>query len=190
MSIICPMCRPGQAELAAIRSQDKLAAWAPDVWQQMPAKYHKGPKFQAPPWLLVVHSGARHDNIAEFFARTGRVRYKGRWVKVNAHVSWGQGADSYVQSVALDTVGKHAGGARFQGHRRLNFCSIGMELPPNPDQRQKRATYAAVVELQRLVPSLTTAVAHRDVDRRKRDPLGYDMEELIPTGLDLPFVGL
>jgi hypothetical protein len=186
-SVVCHICRPIEAEIKA--SKRPVRGWMDSIWPKMPARYCDGPQFQVEPFLLVIHSASISDNVAEFFRDTGRVRYGDRWVKVNAHINWSREHDTYAQSVRLDTVGKHAGGSVYAGRTKINFCSIGIELPNKgpPLEHIRVQTINTIKQLKLLMPSLRVAVRHCDIDPRKRDPLRFDWMWLDGLGLQLPY---
>lgn len=182
-TLLCPVCKPQQAESQAI-ARMLLPGWCGAQWLPMPAKYH-GPRFQIEPDLLVIHSGSKSDRIAEYFQDPDRV--------VSAHISWSRLHDDFVQCLPLHTVGWHAGGSRYKGRRRLNFRSIGIELPGPWDKKRDAFELALVREsvacLTNLLPSLKLAVMHSDIDPRKKDPgPGFQWKCLDGLGLEFPFL--
>lgn len=135
--------------------------------EQLPAK-HYGPRFQAEPWLLVIHSGELGPGVAEYFAEPGDGRL------VSAHFAWSKQLYGFAQCVPLSHVAWHCGGSRYKGRGKLNFCSIGVELPGPWDKARDEIELG---ELRRLaqdlilaVPSLRVAVRHSDIDQQKKDP--------------------
>lgn len=186
-TLFCPACRTQQAEHQAL-ARTCLQSWYPSYWEQLEARYY-GPRFQEEPWLLVLHSGATSDRIAEFFHETGRVKYGDRWVKVSAHINWSRNAGGFVQSVPLSHVAWHCGGSRFRGERKLNFCSIGIELPGPWDKERSDEELGKVREVvQQLcnVLPLTTVVRHSDIDSLKKDPgPGFRWDCLAGLGLEI-----
>lgn len=189
-SLYCPFCLPSQAEHQAL-SKINLSTWHSAAWPQLEAK-HYGPRFQTLPWLLVIHSGSRSPNVAEFFNKIGEVYYKSkkRWVKVSAHISWSGKKKCFVQCVPFSHVAWHCGGSRFRGNRRLNFCSIGIELPGpwnKPRDSELRLLRETVDIVTHILP-LKVAVRHSDIDPRKKDPgPGFEWSSLEGLGLELPF---
>jgi AmpD protein len=131
--------------------------------------------------------------VAEFFNETGKVYYeaKKRWVKVSAHISWSGKIDGFVQCVPFSHVAWHCGGSRFRGERKLNFCSIGIELPGpwEKDRDEELPILRETVEnIMGIIPSIKVAVRHSDIDSRKKDPgPGFDWACLRDLGLELPF---
>jgi N-acetyl-anhydromuramyl-L-alanine amidase AmpD len=153
-TLICPFCTVPDYTII----EDK-SGWRQEYWYKME---------------VVIHSGATTDNVAEFFQKTGYVKYKDRKVKVSAHINWSKTYDKFVQSVSFTNVAWHVGGSRFNGHRRLNFQSIGMELPgpwdKKRDQQELDLVRESVVCIMECVPMITTVVRHSDIDSRKKDP--------------------
>jgi N-acetyl-anhydromuramyl-L-alanine amidase AmpD len=188
-TLFCPICRSEPAEMQA-RSCSFIDTWCSDSWPEMPAK-HWGPMFQINPNLLVIHSGSKSEGVAEFFQKIGQVKYGDRMVKVSTHLAWC--ADGFFcQCVPFDRVAWHCGGSRFRGERRLNFLSIGIELPGPWDgdrsDAQLKTLRKTVRRLKEIVPSLLTVVRHSDIDARKRDPgPGFKWECLDGLGLNMPF---
>jgi hypothetical protein len=164
----CPFCVA--TNYSALTTE---CGWHTERWNKVEAKYY-GPLFQVDPWLLVIHSGATSGNVAEFFQKTGYVKYGSRKVKVSAHINWSKTINKFAQSVPFSNVAWHVGGARFQGHRRLNFQSIGMELPgpwdKKRDQYELDLVRESIVYIMEYVPTITTVVRHSDIDSRKKDP--------------------
>jgi N-acetyl-anhydromuramyl-L-alanine amidase AmpD len=134
----------------------------------LPAKYH-GRKFRKIPWLVVIHSGSFSDNVAEYLHAPPDGR------KVSTHFSWSRKKGYFVQQVDLDTVAWHVGGSRFRGQGRLNWCSIGIELPgpwrqsPRP-MVQRDLLRSLLGNLKDAMPCLDTLTAHQFIDENKRDP--------------------
>jgi len=185
-TLACPFCTV--TDYSVVTTTER--GCESEYWNLMEAKYY-GPLFQVDPWLLVIHSGATTDNIAEFFQKTGYVKYKERKVKVSAHINWSRTNNGFVQSVPFSNVAWHVGGARFEGHHRLNFQSIGMELPGPWDKKRDKKELDLVREsvacIIKCVPSLTTVVRHSDIDSRKKDPgPGFTWDCLDGLGLDIP----
>jgi N-acetyl-anhydromuramyl-L-alanine amidase AmpD len=185
-TMICHLCRPAEAGHQAL-IKNSFDRWYPSMWPRIDAK-HYGPKFQQDPWLLVVHSGAVSDGVAEYFSnpRDGR--------KVSTHLAWSRKYNGFAQCVPLANVGWHVGGSIFRSNDRLNFCSIGIELPGpcdgSRDDRQRKLFAESISVLIGLVPSLKIAVRHSDIDPSRRDPGdGFDWGWFDGiSGLRLPFV--
>lgn len=185
-TIPCHICRPWAVP------QIKHTQWD-SFWPELKCKYHGG-RLPVAPWLLVVHSGAKAANVAEFFHTQGSITKPGRQpVLVSAHVNWSATHNAFTQGVALDTVAYHCGGSLFNGKGRLNYCSIGIELP-GPAAAKHRAdavldaTYATIIKLLELCPELNVAVRHSDIDPRKADPgPGFQWGPLLNTRLSFPF---
>ena len=181
-SWICPICHPAQADVEASR-KIWVSYWTRRYWVSMPAR-HYGPRFQVEPWLLVIHSGASGPGVAEYFTKCKR--------KVSTHLAWSSGLKQLVQCLPWDTVGWHVGGSRFQDQRRLNFCSIGIELPGPWDKKRPKTEIedlkTSVEHILEIWPSLKYVVRHSDIDPHKRDPgPGFDMRCLAGLGLEMPF---
>lgn len=189
-TLYCPACNKAKANA---QFDYGIEGWVTSRWISFPAKYHQNYRFQTKPWLVVIHSGAQSAGVAEFFHRTGYVVTKDkRQIKVNAHLNWSITYDDFVQSVALDTVGMHCGGSILNNNKRLNFCSIGIELPGPVGQQYPEHVYlkfrATIVYLLEIVPSITTLVRHSDIDRHKTDPgKGFQWWWVEDLGLELPF---
>ena len=189
-TLYCPICHPQEAEHQAL-VQINLSTWFPAAWPILEAKYH-GPRFQKIPWLLVLHSGSKSPNVAEFFNKIGEVYYKdkNRWVKVSAHIAWSGKQKRFVQCVPFSHVAWHCGGSRFRENRLLNFCSIGIELPGPWDKPRDGELYLlrdTVETILHILP-IKIAVRHSDIDPRKKDPgPGFDWGCLKGIGLKLPF---
>lgn len=173
-SVTCPLCRS---------SKSGPVVWSAR-WPQLPQRWH-GPLFECRPYLLVIHSGVTSAAVAEYLRDPpdGRV--------VSAHLAWSASVGGFVQGVALNVVAWHVGGSRAiiggRVNRRLNFGSVGLELPGPWDM--DRTAYAgvtreAVIHLMEAIPSLRYVAAHRDIDGRKRDPgPGWDWSTLDKLGL-------
>ena len=78
------------------------------------------------------------------------------------------------------------------GHRRLNFCSIGIELPGPYDKKRGSEEFGifrhTVEALLNIMPSLKVCVRHKDIDESKKDPGdGFSWEWVKGFGLDTPF---
>lgn len=180
-TLICPVCRPQEAEHQALAQQD-LPTWHPSLWTQLEAR-HYGPRFQVEPWLLVIHSGAIGDGVAEYLANPGDGR------KVSAHISWSRQYRGFVQQVPLSHVAWHCGGSRYNGQGRLNQQSIGIELPGPWDKERGDDELGllreTVIGLLGILP-LTTVVRHSDIDNRKKDPgPGFRWDCLAGLGLEI-----
>lgn len=190
-SEICPVCKPTERELAARRNaliDDRLHG-VPFV-----AAKHIGPLFQNPPTLLVIHSGQSGPGIAEYFINPVEKLPDGSFQEriVSAHLAYSATRNEFVQCVPLNRVAWHVGGSRYLGNRRLNFCSIGVELPGPYDAHRgiiELGKFRYLVEsLLRRMPTLKTAVRHCDIDAKKKDPGdGFEWSWLSGFGLDLPF---
>jgi hypothetical protein len=185
-TLLCPICKPVQAEHQARARMIHLPAWGESHWPVLRAKFY-GPRFQVEPWLLVIHSGSRTAGVAEFFHETGFVKNKGKIIKVSAHVN--SSKDGFKQGVPFNHVAWHCGGSRYRGQNRLNFCSIGIELPGPWDKDrgdEKEGICNCVENICNMMPSLKTVVRHSDIDPRKEDPgPGFKMKWLKFTGLKL-----
>ena len=182
-TIICHLCRPTDASkaLPAMRNPGFVTS----RWTTLECKKY-GPRFQVAPWLLVLHSGSRAPNVGEYFhdLPDGRV--------VSAHINWTERENGFTQGVPLNTVAWHVGGSRLrlqgQVNRKLNFCSIGIELPgpwnkvrPETELDALRET---VIYLLEYVPSLKFVTRHQDIDSGKRDPgPGFKWDCLADLGL-------
>jgi N-acetyl-anhydromuramyl-L-alanine amidase AmpD len=180
-TIACPICRYSEAKEQAENAG--LPRWVSSRWGRMPARFY-GPRFQYPPWLIVIHSGATSDNVAEYIAAPGDGRY------VSAHISWSRRERMYVQQVPLCNVAWHCGGSRFRGNSKLNYCSIGIELPGPWDkersQEEHESVRQTVIYLQEQLPSLAVVVPHSGIDRSRKDPgPGFDPSCLADLGLEL-----
>lgn len=184
-TLFCPICHRQEAEYQAL-ARNPLPSWHSSAWPiQIEAKYY-GPRFQVEPWLLVIHSGSMSDNVAKYFANPGDGR------KVSAHLAWDREHRGFAQCVPLSHAAWHVGGSRFRGQGKLNFCSIGIELP-GPWEKARDAELDLLreaVEIIIQILPITTAVRHSDIDPRKKDPgPGFDwacLRGLTPP-LDLPF---
>jgi len=181
-TLFCPFCKPTNAEHQGL-AHAPLSTWGKFYWPHILAKY-RGPRFQVEPWLLVIHSGSISDAVAEYFSnpRDDRV--------VSAHLAWSRKLGGFAQCVPFSHVAWHCGGSSYMGLRRLNFYSIGIELPgPWNKERngnEHRDITCAVGNLLGMVPSLTTVVRHSDINSNKKDPgPGFKMECLEGLGLKL-----
>lgn len=197
-SVICYLCNP-EAFAGATWPNDSFlegrVGWLPGRWPGMSNRY-TGPLFQAMPWLLVIHSGSIAPGVAEYLHRFGPAEAESRGTKVSCHVNWSSELDGFAQGVRLDTVAWHCGGSRleYEGrtHRRLNFCSIGIELPgpwnKERSDEQLGMVREAAIALVAHVPSLRVVVRHSDIDSEKLDPgPGFRWECLEGLGLEMPF---
>ncbi len=184
-TLFCPMCSAIKAEHQGL-ARAPSPTWCPAIWEQMPAKYY-GPRFQVypGPWMLVIHSGSISDNVAEYISDPGDDR------EVSAHVCWSGGLGGYVQCVPLSHVAWHCGGSRFMDYGRLNYCSIGIELPGPWDMDRsghKEQTIEAIRSLLNILPSLRTVVRHSDINSKKKDPgPGFSWDWLVGLDVELPF---
>ncbi len=171
----CPICT---------ETEPVKAGWHEEYFPILCAK-HFGPEFKKPPWLLVIHSGSKGANIAEYFHNVADGR------QVSTHLAWSSKFGTYVQCVALDHVAWHVGGSTYRKQRKLNFCSIGIEMtgPWNKqrDDREHDLLRRNVKHILTLVPSLNTVVCHKDINKRKKDPGNFDVHCLDGLGLDMPF---
>jgi len=186
-TVLCYLCKPNQAEHQAL-ARISLPMWMPDYWQKMPAIYY-GPLFQIDPWLLVIHSGQTSDGVAEYLSSISDGR------RVSAHISWSRSKKDFVQQVPIRNVAWHCGGSRYLGQRKLNFCSIGIELPgpwdKGRDEKEHRMLAETIACLCACVPTLTTMVGHADIDANKKDPgPGLNWHYFDDLGLKMPFVSL
>ena len=99
-----------------------------------------------------------------------------RELKVSSHLCVFRSGETR-QYVAFDRRAWHAGESRFDGRRRCNDCSIGIELEGSDDRpfedRQYRRLGEIVRALMRAFPAITPAriVGHSDIaPGRKTDP--------------------
>lgn len=182
----CPFCHPAKSLMPPLPDWD-------DFWPKLECKY-KGPSFRAAPWLLVLHSGGRTPNVAEFFNTTGAIARRDKPpLTVSAHINWSVTHDGFAQGVGLNRVAWHCGGAKYEGREKLNFCSIGIELPGPANRKVRPKKEIKALEetldmLLQLVPSLKVAVRHSDIDPKKTDPgPGFSWSLIKNFGLELPF---
>lgn len=163
-TLFCPICQSQNAAHQAL-ARISLPSWHSAAWPQIEAA-HYGPRFQIEPWLLVIHSGSISDNVAKYFSNPADGR------KVSAHLAWSREHRGFVQCVPFTYVAWHIGGSRFRGKGRLNFCSIGIELPGPWDKIRDTELYLLRETVETIIQILpiTTAVRHSDIDSRKKDP--------------------
>lgn len=181
----CPFCTKLPTPSVGLPEWDSY-------WPKLECK-HKGPSFRTLPWLLVIHSGGKTANVAEFFNKKGSIERKGKSpLVVSAHINWSKDFEGFTQGVELNRVAWHCGGSSYNGLKNLNFCSIGIELPGPANRKMRpRKELAAFEEtlsiLLDLVPSLKVAVRHSDIDLKKVDPgPGFDWDLINSFGLYLP----
>lgn len=179
-TLYCPFCNTRYAEKQAT-SMVSLPIWHSAAWPTIEAKYY-GPLFQITPWLLVIHSGEKGNNIAKYFHDPEDRR------KVSTHLAWDVESNGFAQCVPFENVAWHVGKSIFRGDPRVNFYSVGIELPADYGQNELRALRESVIDMLGFLP-LSTVVCHRDIDSRKRDPIhGFDYNYLDGLDLDFPFV--
>ncbi len=134
----------------------------------LPAKYAGG-FFRQVPTLVVLHSGDTSTGVAEYFQAPADNRI------VSAHFAWSSTQNGFAQCVPLNTVAWHAGGSVFQGQKKLNARSVGIELPGPAALKvrpalQRDALRALLSTLQAQIPNLTTITKHSSIQEGKKDP--------------------
>jgi hypothetical protein len=206
-SVICYLCHPGAYKKVA--AEAKKADPAPfQRWlknfPRLPCKYH-GPKFAAPPWLFVMHCGATSGSVAEFMHNIGYWKKKstGKKVYVSAHFNWSNRLGQLTQGVPLDTVGWHVGGSAIEYERlrlawpespagsrlrKLNFCSVGLEMAGPAGRKFKVGEHnrvkELVIKLRKMNPNLRVATRHMDICPTKKDPgRSFDMDIFKECGM-------
>ena len=139
-------------------------------YEWVPAKF-SGQPFLNNPDLVVIHSGAFGEGVAEYFANPGDNR------KASAHFCWSKERDCFVQQVSLRNEAMHAGGSKFAGdRRRVNLRSIGIELPgpwnQNPRSNNQRELLRNLLDdLKYEIPSLKYLTGHQFIDpTNRKDP--------------------
>jgi len=180
-TVICPVCYPIEASNQSTSRVD-LPRWYQSYWYSMPAKYY-GLSFQVNPWLLIIHSGARAAGVAEYMVAPGDNR------QVSTQFSWSITQNALVQQVPISNVAWHVKNkCTYRNQNRLNYCSIGIELPGPWDKKRTDEELGilrdTVIKLVELMPSLRYCVGHGDIDERKKDPGPY-MKWSILNGLGL-----
>lgn len=186
LSVVCPLCHPSESERLALERVLTLPEWATARWFDQEAKWC-GPVFQVKPWLLVVHNGAFGSDVAGHFANCPACR------KVSSHLAWGTSLggranrpEEFRQCVRFDQVAYHAGGSTFEGHARINYCSLGIEGPGPQGSGWKENVLLdfrrSVVDLLELVPSIQIITGHRFINSDRKDP-GEDFDPAILEGL-------
>ena len=183
-TLFCPLCNPEDAELQSL-CKIPMIPWSRE-YKKIYAKYY-GPRFQVKPWLLVIHSGLYSKNIAEYF----RNPTDGR--SVSTHFAWSGEHDDFVQCVPFSNVAWHVGNSVFNGEKKLNFKSIGIELPGpiNHDRTEDEIekTYKCIKNILYYSKSLKIAVKHSDIDSNKKDPGdAFVWGKIKEMGLDIPFL--
>ena len=203
--IVCYLCHPEAYKKQAFAYRQ--ATGRPATWlrgfPKVQAK-HYGPRFVATPWLFVLHTGVSNENVAQFMRIHGaHTRERdGRKILVSAHFTWDNELGNIVQSVPLNRVGWHVGGARIESERlrnvwpeapearlrKLNFCSYGMELRGPPGRRftvgERNRVRDCVMRLRRINPQLRVATRHMDIQPTKKDPGGqFDMDIFRECGM-------
>lgn len=179
---ICPLCHPAEREIQG--RQSALAIQERNLyWDFVPAKI-ASPLFTKMPWLLVVHSGEKSGAVAEYLQNL----IDGR--KCSAHLAWSKKKFGFVQMVTFNRVGWHVAGSKLGNNDRLNFCSIGIELPGPWDKKrgvdELNLFRQSLNVLLQTVPSLTTVTTHAHIDANKRDPgPGFDQSWVEDFGLEI-----
>jgi hypothetical protein len=137
----------------------------------LPTPYHDQLQWlEAPPNLVVIHSGSRSPKVAEYLHRMPDKR------KVAVHFAWHGGRQLFVQMAELNREGWHVGGSRFADvPERPNTFSYGIELPgpwaENPRSlKQKRRLRRLLHAIRPLCGSPCYLTAHEFIDYGKRDP--------------------
>jgi N-acetyl-anhydromuramyl-L-alanine amidase AmpD len=164
--------------------------WIPCYWPRIEAKFYGG-RFVRDPDTIVIHSGSKSDNVAEYFVNPWDPIQK-KYIKRSAHLSWSRGVGNIVQSVPLSHIAYHAGGSIFQGRGLVNYRSIGIELPGPWDQTRSAAQLErlkrTIAVLLTCINTLKYVIRHSDIDPKKTDPgPGFYWECLDGLGLEFPY---
>ena len=148
---------------------DPVRIWPPEWpdwlpgYDRMLSRYSTSDgEYVEPPDVLVVHSGAIGENVAEYLAKPDLSRY------VSSHFSWAGKQDRFVQQVPLSHIAWHC--------RGLNGRSIGVELSGPYTQDPRRETER--LQLRGLVVTVQAATMgnlkwwcrHSEWSDSKRDP--------------------
>lgn len=116
--------------------------WLPGVIKMPDDEYRAGRlrKFTRPPKGIVLHSGSKHDNVAEY----AESEPDGR--AISYHFAWSRTHDTLVQMVPLTHRAWHCGSAW------NHWIGIALSGPYEQDPR----TEYELTELQRVVGLLVT----------------------------------
>jgi len=146
----------------------------------MPAYWAHGMNpFHEPPTLLVLHSGARGDNVARYLANPlaregdkGAIKCKdGRWRRqVGVHISASSQDGDFHSQAALDLSCWGARGSICQGRGWVNGRAIQVELPAHEGAQLLESFRGMLGELVQVVPSLEAWTLHRWI-KAKLDPV-------------------
>lgn len=157
--------------------------WVPQAWPIIQA-VHYGPRFRIDPVFLIIHSGDKRANVAEYFSVATR--------QASTHLAWSATYEQFAQCVPLSHVAWGAAGAVYKGLNDLNFRSIQVELPgpwdhPRNDGQLKHL-HTVAKTLKLMIPSLRIALRHSDVEADRKDPgPGFKWECLDGLGYEMPF---
>lgn len=183
-TIICHECRPFTAEHVAL-AKCNTPAWVAGIPRHIGSCKYQGPMLQQDPWLLVVHcSTSDNANIASYFDHPYDAKLKKDRV-VSAHFAYEYSRKLIVQCMPTNRVAWHCGGSVLGEHKKLNFCSIGIEVRGSntrertPDEMQY---YKVIIGLiKEAIPSLRVAVGHSEIDKNRADPGEYFDWDIVET---------
>jgi hypothetical protein len=180
-TVLCPLCTMRPETLKAAK-QKGLPDWLAK-WPKLEAR-HKGPPFSINPYMIIIHSGEKGEGVAEY------LQYPGDYRAVSAHFAWSSKLNGFVQMLPLNHIGWHCGKGIYKGRKRLNFCSIGIELP-GPWQKHRpieemQKLYDVIRDVRLAIPSIRLIARHADLDPKKTDPGPFcSQDDLKGLGLEV-----
>jgi hypothetical protein len=143
-----------------------------------PAKWLHNPVWREDKEMAAARSGGWPVGINKSIrCADGKKRHlvlcpDGKWRRMGgAHISARSADGDFSQQGELDMNIPHAGGSNYKGRRRVNYFSIGVELPGREGPGLIEQWRDMVGELVQIVPSLESYTCHRWIRKGKTDPV-------------------